>query len=102
MNKEFPAFLEGIDEFKNMKEEEIPNIREWQPNYVVVVVCKRHNKRFAVESGGSFQNARPGTVADDKVVRKDITQFYMLPHKVIKVRKRSFWERNYRNPSKGD
>lgn len=85
LNKEFPAFQDGVEEFKNMKEETIPNVQEWQPNYVVVVVCKRHSKRFALERNGNFQNALPGTVADDKVVRKDMTHFYMQPHRVIQA-----------------
>ena len=75
-----------------MNEGEINGIQNWEPKFSLIVVCKRHNKRFAVDKGRAYENPKTGTVIDDTVTRIDMTQFYMQPHHANQVNLSLFLE----------
>ncbi|CAJ0928647.1 unnamed protein product, partial [Mesorhabditis belari] len=70
--KELTAICEACDEFE-------PG---YSPDFVVIVVAKRHNKRFFKEdgSGNLAGNPDPLTVVDQEVTRTDITEMYIQSH----------------------
>ncbi|CAD5227766.1 unnamed protein product [Bursaphelenchus okinawaensis] len=52
--------------------------------FTFVVATKMHNKRFYEFVNGQIQNTKVGDVIDSKVVRTDITEFYLQSHHPLK------------------
>ncbi|TKR83128.1 hypothetical protein L596_016769 [Steinernema carpocapsae] len=53
---------------------------KYRPKFALIIVTKRHNKRFFDSSKGVVGNPLPGTVVDHSVVRTDITEFFLQSH----------------------
>lgn len=53
---------------------------------MLVIVSKRHNKRFWVKGNNRAEDTAPGSVIDTKIVRADVKEFYMQSHARLKVR----------------
>ncbi|KAI1718357.1 piwi domain-containing protein [Ditylenchus destructor] len=57
----------------------------YNPKFIVVIVNKKHQKRFFLkEQGERHGNTLPGTVIDRKVVRPDVPEFYLQSHRPLK------------------
>jgi hypothetical protein len=68
---------------------------KYKPQFFLLIGTKRHFKRFFIDGGFGeggrplTQNLPPGSVIDRKIVRADLTEFYIHPHYPIKVDKLS-------------
>ncbi|NXY90108.1 PIWL1 protein, partial [Alcedo cyanopectus] len=56
--------------------------RDYSPSLTVIVVKKRLNTRFFVESGTGLQNPPPGTVVDLQVTRPEWYDFFLVSQSV--------------------
>ncbi|KAH7728470.1 piwi domain-containing protein [Aphelenchoides avenae] len=73
--QEYPAIQAGCNMYR----------AGYRPQFVFVISSKRHSKRFfSINDSGRFENPMPGSVVDEKVVRPDVTEFFMQPHKPLK------------------
>lgn len=94
VKQELAAIQEACDEFQ----------LGYRPNFVVVIVTKRHNKRFLKSkiklckvllfrllkegpNGSLLGSGNPDalTVVDTAIVRTDLTEFYVQTHNAIQV-----------------
>lgn len=80
VNDELPAIREGFKDFK----------ADYRPKFVVVVVSKRHWKRFFLQQGNRINETEPGTVIDTKIVRADMDEFYLQSHRALLVSKNEY------------
>ncbi|KAM3718731.1 putative ATP-dependent RNA helicase [Dirofilaria immitis] len=80
MVDELEAIRSGIQNYADFSKQ-----KEYKPKIVLLIVVKRHNKRFFIErEKGIIENCSPGTVIDHTVTRVDATEIFMQSHKVIK------------------
>lgn len=93
-------FRDGLSEgqFAMASREELEAIRigcsqhdpKYKPQFFLLIGTKRHFKRFFIDGGFGeggrplTQNLPPGSVIDRKIVRADLTEFYIHPHYPIK------------------
>lgn len=68
--KELPLIKKACREFRPT----------WSPKFLVVIVTKRHRKRFL---DSKLVNAPVGSFVTDKVVRPDCIEFFMACHRTI-------------------
>ncbi|CAJ0585813.1 unnamed protein product, partial [Mesorhabditis spiculigera] len=89
-------YRDGVSEgqYEMVLKEELAAIQEacseydlnYQPKFALVIVTKRHNKRFFKDGAdGSVGNPEPLTVIDKEVVRTDLTEMYIQSHHAIQI-----------------
>ncbi|CAJ0948696.1 unnamed protein product, partial [Mesorhabditis belari] len=90
----FFIFRDGVSEgqYEMVLSQELGAIQEacdeyevgYKPNFLLVVVTKRHNKRFFKEgSNGAIGNPEALTVVDQEIVRTDLTELFIQSHHAI-------------------
>ncbi|CAI4226154.1 unnamed protein product [Auanema sp. JU1783] len=77
LREEFECIKEACEEFARISK------TDWIPKFMIFVVTKRHNVRFYQNKNGGLGNCEPGTVADTVIVKRDVSEFYMLSHRVV-------------------
>jgi eukaryotic translation initiation factor 2C len=76
INEEKRAIRDACDQYQS----------GYHPTITVIIVTKRHNRRFfEVAPGGGIVNCPPGTIIDNTVTRPDITDFYLQSHCPLQV-----------------
>ncbi|KAH7726422.1 piwi domain-containing protein [Aphelenchoides avenae] len=74
VNDELPAIRQGCLDFN----------ANFKPRFVLIIVSKRHNKRFWAKQGNRTVDTEPGSVVDTKIVRADVKEFYLQSHARLK------------------
>lgn len=81
----------GDGQLKTVKDYELAQLKQacagisedYKPLFTCVVVQKRINTRFYVQtSGGKVDNPLPGTVLDHTITRRGLQDFYLVPQSV--------------------
>lgn len=88
----FTFFSDGVGDgqLKTVKDYELAQLKQacasvsedYKPPFTFVVVQKRVNTRFYVQTGNKVDNPLPGTVLDHTITRRGLQDFYLVPQSV--------------------